>query len=60
MFVFQSPESFGADISEYRLEWGEDAESLELVYSGTGNSFEISQLSAAAHYFCRLQVNRDT
>ncbi|XP_042314477.1 LOW QUALITY PROTEIN: fibronectin type III domain-containing protein 3B [Sceloporus undulatus] len=51
-----SPESFGADISEYRLEWGEDEESLELVYSGTGNSFEISQLSAAAHYFCRLQA----
>nr|XP_060623504.1 fibronectin type III domain-containing protein 3B [Anolis sagrei ordinatus]XP_060623505.1 fibronectin type III domain-containing protein 3B [Anolis sagrei ordinatus] len=54
--TWENPESFGADISEYRLEWGEDEESLELVYSGTGNSFEISQLSAAAHYFCRLQA----
>ncbi|KAG8136164.1 hypothetical protein E2320_009139, partial [Naja naja] len=53
---WESPESFGADISEYRLEWGEDKENLELVYTGTANSFEIHQLSAAAHYFCRLQA----
>ncbi|XP_039194047.1 fibronectin type III domain-containing protein 3B [Crotalus tigris] len=53
---WESPESFGADISEYRLEWGEDKENLELVYTGTANSFEIHQLSAAAHYFSRLQA----
>nr|XP_020649461.1 fibronectin type III domain-containing protein 3B [Pogona vitticeps] len=56
LVTWESPDSFGADISEYRLEWGEEQESLELVYSGTGNSFEIGQLSAAAHYFCRLQA----
>ncbi|XP_075794071.1 fibronectin type III domain-containing protein 3B isoform X1 [Pelodiscus sinensis] len=53
---WESPECSGADISEYRLEWGEDEESLELVYNGTDTCFEISELSAAAHYCCRLQA----
>ncbi|CAM4715851.1 fibronectin type III domain-containing protein 3B isoform X1 [Lepidochelys kempii] len=53
---WESPECSGADISEYRLEWGEDEESLELMYNGTDTSFEISELSAAAHYCCRLQA----
>uniref|UniRef100_A0A8C0HGK7 Fibronectin type III domain-containing protein 3B n=1 Tax=Buteo japonicus TaxID=224669 RepID=A0A8C0HGK7_9AVES len=53
---WESPECSGADISEYRLEWGEDEESLQLAYSGTDTCFEISDLSAAAHYCCRLQA----
>lgn len=53
---FQSPESSGADISEYRLEWGEDEESLELVYHGTDTGFEMRDLLPAAQYCCRLQV----
>ncbi|XP_074860173.1 fibronectin type III domain-containing protein 3B isoform X2 [Carettochelys insculpta] len=53
---WESPECSGADISEYRLEWGEDEESLELIYNGTETCFEISELSAAAHYCCRLQA----
>uniref|UniRef100_A0A663E2T7 Fibronectin type III domain-containing protein 3B n=1 Tax=Aquila chrysaetos chrysaetos TaxID=223781 RepID=A0A663E2T7_AQUCH len=53
---WESPECSGADISEYRLEWGEDEESLQLAYSGTDTCFEISELSAAAHYCCRLQA----
>ncbi|XP_029470928.1 fibronectin type III domain-containing protein 3B isoform X2 [Rhinatrema bivittatum] len=54
---WESPESSGSDISEYRLEWGEDEEeSLELVYSGTGTCFEMDDLSAATHYCCRLQA----
>jgi len=58
MFVLQSPECSGADISEYRLEWGKDEESLQLAYNGTDTCFEISELSAAAHYCCRLQVRK--
>lgn len=54
--MLQSPECSGADISEYRLEWGEDEESLQLAYNGTDTCFEISELSAAAQYCCRLQV----
>ncbi|NWU62233.1 FND3B protein, partial [Pterocles burchelli] len=53
---WESPECSGADISEYRLEWGEDEESLQLAYTGTDTCFEISELSAAAHYCCRLQA----
>lgn len=56
--AFQSPESSGADISEYRLEWGEDEESLELVYHGTDPGFAIRDLLPAAQYCCRLQVGR--
>ncbi|NXU98017.1 FND3B protein, partial [Cettia cetti] len=53
---WESPECSGTDISEYRLEWGEEEESLQLAYSGTETCFEISDLSAAAHYCCRLQA----
>uniref|UniRef100_H3B2E6 Fibronectin type III domain containing 3B n=1 Tax=Latimeria chalumnae TaxID=7897 RepID=H3B2E6_LATCH len=53
---WESPEHSGADISEYRLEWGEEEGSFELVYYGTETSFEISNLSAATHYCCRLQA----
>uniref|UniRef100_A0A8B9ZPH6 Fibronectin type III domain containing 3B n=1 Tax=Anas zonorhyncha TaxID=75864 RepID=A0A8B9ZPH6_9AVES len=53
---WESPECSGADISEYRLEWGEDEGSLQLAYSGTDTCFEISELSAAAQYCCRLQA----
>uniref|UniRef100_A0A8C3UCG4 Fibronectin type III domain-containing protein 3B n=1 Tax=Catharus ustulatus TaxID=91951 RepID=A0A8C3UCG4_CATUS len=51
-----SPECSGTDISEYRLEWGEEEESLQLAYSGTETCFEVSDLLAAAHYCCRLQA----
>lgn len=53
---WESPESAGADISEYRLEWGEDEESLELVYHGADTGFEMRDLLPAAQYCCRLQV----
>ncbi|XP_036207774.1 fibronectin type III domain-containing protein 3B isoform X8 [Myotis myotis] len=53
---WESPESSGADISEYRLEWGEDEESLELVYHGTDPGFAIRDLLPAAQYCCRLQA----
>ncbi|XP_045395625.1 fibronectin type III domain-containing protein 3B isoform X1 [Lemur catta] len=53
---WESPESSGADISEYRLEWGEDEESLELIYHGTDTCFEIRDLLPAAQYCCRLQA----
>ncbi|XP_003256512.2 fibronectin type III domain-containing protein 3B [Nomascus leucogenys] len=53
---WESPDSSGADISEYRLEWGEDEESLELIYHGTDTRFEIRDLLPAAQYCCRLQA----
>nr|XP_033814966.1 fibronectin type III domain-containing protein 3B [Geotrypetes seraphini]XP_033814967.1 fibronectin type III domain-containing protein 3B [Geotrypetes seraphini]XP_033814968.1 fibronectin type III domain-containing protein 3B [Geotrypetes seraphini]XP_033814969.1 fibronectin type III domain-containing protein 3B [Geotrypetes seraphini]XP_033814971.1 fibronectin type III domain-containing protein 3B [Geotrypetes seraphini] len=55
---WESPESSGTDISEYRLEWGEEdnLEPLDLVYSGPDTSFEMSDLLPATLYCCRLQA----
>ncbi|XP_061099120.1 fibronectin type III domain containing 3Ba isoform X2 [Conger conger] len=53
---WESPENSGADISEYRLEWSRDEDTLELIYSGTDTQCEISDLTAATHYCCRLQA----
>ncbi|XP_054436568.1 fibronectin type III domain-containing protein 3B isoform X2 [Pteronotus mesoamericanus] len=53
---WESPESSGADISEYRLEWGEDEESLEVIFHGTDTGFAIRDLLPAAQYCCRLQA----
>lgn len=55
MFL-QTDESSGADVSGYRLDWGRHEDSLELVYSGTETSCEISELEAAVSYCCRIQV----
>ncbi|XP_062841203.1 fibronectin type III domain-containing protein 3B isoform X2 [Trichomycterus rosablanca] len=49
-------ESSGADISGYRLDWGRDQDSLEVVYDGADNFCEISDLEAAVGYCCRLQA----
>ncbi|KAG7487384.1 hypothetical protein MATL_G00022640 [Megalops atlanticus] len=53
---WESPENSGVDISEYRLEWSRDEDSLELVYCGTETQYEITDLAPATHYCCRLQA----
>ncbi|XP_006861904.1 PREDICTED: fibronectin type III domain-containing protein 3B [Chrysochloris asiatica] len=53
---WESPENSGADVSGYRLEWGEDEDSLELIYDGIETCFEIRDLLPAAQYCCRLQA----
>uniref|UniRef100_A0A8C1SWI7 Fibronectin type III domain containing 3Ba n=1 Tax=Cyprinus carpio TaxID=7962 RepID=A0A8C1SWI7_CYPCA len=53
---WESPESSGADISEYRLEWGRGEEPMELIYCGPDTQCEISDLTPAIHYYCRLQA----
>ncbi|XP_078420592.1 fibronectin type III domain containing 3Ba [Cetorhinus maximus] len=53
---WESPDNYGADISEYRLEWGEEGESMELVYCGMETAFELDNLKPAARYCCRLQA----
>ncbi|KAG9340060.1 hypothetical protein JZ751_021980, partial [Albula glossodonta] len=54
-----SPETSGTDISEYRLEWSQDEDSLEPVYCGTETQYEISDLAPATYYCCRLQSAGD-
>uniref|UniRef100_A0A4W4GUK8 Fibronectin type-III domain-containing protein n=1 Tax=Electrophorus electricus TaxID=8005 RepID=A0A4W4GUK8_ELEEL len=53
---WEADRSSGADISGYRLSWGQDQDSLELVYSGTDTSYEVSDLEAAVSFCCRLQA----
>uniref|UniRef100_A0A671T2F2 Fibronectin type III domain-containing protein 3B-like n=1 Tax=Sinocyclocheilus anshuiensis TaxID=1608454 RepID=A0A671T2F2_9TELE len=53
---WESPEGSGADISEYRLEWGRGEEPMELICCGPDTQCEISDLTPAIHYYCRLQA----
>uniref|UniRef100_A0A671QA92 Fibronectin type III domain-containing protein 3B-like n=1 Tax=Sinocyclocheilus anshuiensis TaxID=1608454 RepID=A0A671QA92_9TELE len=54
--TWENKVSSGIDISEYRLDWGCDLDSLELVYSGTETCFQIFNLEASTYYCCRLQA----
>lgn len=53
----QSPEGSGTDISEYRLEWAREEEPMELIYCGPATQCELSDLTPATDYCCRLQVD---
>lgn len=56
--VLQSPEGSGTDISEYRLEWAREEETMELIYCGSATQCDLSDLTPATDYCCRLQVMR--
>lgn len=56
----QSPEGSGTDISEYRLEWAREEEPMELIYCGAATQCELSDLTPATDYCCRLQVKLAT
>lgn len=56
----QTPEGSGTDISEYRLEWAREEEPMELIYCGAATQCELSDLTPATDYCCRLQVMRAT
>ncbi|KAJ0008628.1 hypothetical protein NQD34_016042 [Periophthalmus magnuspinnatus] len=51
-----SPEGSGSDISEYRLEWAREDEPMELIYCGSATQCELSDLTPATEYCCRLQA----
>ncbi|KAF3816165.1 hypothetical protein GH733_014754 [Mirounga leonina] len=46
----------GAEITEYRLDWGQSEESMHLIYTGPCLSYEVKGLIPATTYFCRVQV----
>lgn len=54
--ALQSPEGSGTDISEYRLEWAREEEPMELIYCGAATQCELSDLTPATDFCCRLQV----
>ncbi|XP_026864332.2 fibronectin type III domain containing 3Ba [Electrophorus electricus] len=53
---WENLESSGADISEFRLEWAKDQEPMEVIYCGLDTQCEVSNLTPATHYCCRLQA----
>ncbi|XP_029458721.1 LOW QUALITY PROTEIN: fibronectin type-III domain-containing protein 3A [Rhinatrema bivittatum] len=46
----------GAEITEYRLEWGGVEGCMQICYCGPGFSHEIKGLSPATVYYCRVQA----
>uniref|UniRef100_A0A3B4ZMV1 Fibronectin type III domain containing 3B n=1 Tax=Stegastes partitus TaxID=144197 RepID=A0A3B4ZMV1_9TELE len=53
---WESPEGSGTDISEYRLEWAREDEPMELIYCGSATQCELSDLTPATDFCCRLQA----
>uniref|UniRef100_A0A8C5HKZ9 Fibronectin type-III domain-containing protein n=1 Tax=Gouania willdenowi TaxID=441366 RepID=A0A8C5HKZ9_GOUWI len=53
---WESPEGSGTDISEYRLEWAREDESMDVIYCGSATQCELSDLTPATEYCCRLQA----
>uniref|UniRef100_A0A3P8UYA1 Fibronectin type III domain containing 3Ba n=1 Tax=Cynoglossus semilaevis TaxID=244447 RepID=A0A3P8UYA1_CYNSE len=53
---WESPEGSGTDISEYRLEWAREEEPMEIIYCGSATQCELSDLTPATAYCCRLQA----
>uniref|UniRef100_A0A8C5HK17 Fibronectin type-III domain-containing protein n=1 Tax=Gouania willdenowi TaxID=441366 RepID=A0A8C5HK17_GOUWI len=53
---WEVPEGSGTDISEYRLEWAREDESMDVIYCGSATQCELSDLTPATEYCCRLQA----
>uniref|UniRef100_A0A8C4NCH8 Fibronectin type III domain containing 3A n=1 Tax=Eptatretus burgeri TaxID=7764 RepID=A0A8C4NCH8_EPTBU len=53
---WESPLNNGAEVTEYRLEWGGEEGCLQQVYSGPALSYELRGLQPASYYFCRVQA----
>uniref|UniRef100_A0A671E3S4 Fibronectin type-III domain-containing protein n=1 Tax=Rhinolophus ferrumequinum TaxID=59479 RepID=A0A671E3S4_RHIFE len=53
---WEIPVCNGAEITDYRLEWGQIEESMHLIYTGPCPSYEVKGLIPATTYFCRVQA----
>ncbi|XP_009870529.1 PREDICTED: fibronectin type-III domain-containing protein 3a-like [Apaloderma vittatum] len=53
---WESPACNGAEIGEYRLEWGQAEGSMHIVYTGPCQSYEVKGLTPATTYYCRVQA----
>ncbi|XP_061862405.1 fibronectin type-III domain-containing protein 3a-like [Colius striatus] len=53
---WESPECNGAEISEFRLDWGQVEGSMHIIYTGPGHSYEVKGLTPATTYYCRVQA----
>uniref|UniRef100_A0A8B9BPQ8 Fibronectin type-III domain-containing protein n=1 Tax=Anser brachyrhynchus TaxID=132585 RepID=A0A8B9BPQ8_9AVES len=53
---WESPACNGAEISEYRLDWGQVEGSMHVIYTGPCQSYEVKGLTPATTYYCRVQA----
>ncbi|KAG9348410.1 hypothetical protein JZ751_002145 [Albula glossodonta] len=53
---WESPPCNGAQVIEFRLEWGAAEGSMQVCYSGNTLSHEMKGLNPATIYFCRVQA----
>ncbi|XP_039601791.1 fibronectin type-III domain-containing protein 3A isoform X1 [Polypterus senegalus] len=53
---WEPPASNGANITEYRLEWGAAEGVMQICYTGPGLTHEMKGLLPATNYFCRVQA----
>ncbi|KAM9321018.1 fibronectin type-III domain-containing protein 3A [Gastrophryne carolinensis] len=56
LIFWEAPNNNGADILEYRVEWGGMEGCMQICYCGPGFSYEIKGLSPAIVYYCRVQA----
>ncbi|XP_075813044.1 fibronectin type III domain containing protein 3C1-like [Microtus pennsylvanicus] len=53
---WEIPKCNGAEITAYRLQWGQDEDSMHLIYTGPCLQYEVKGLIPATTYFCRVQA----
>uniref|UniRef100_A0A8D2N8G3 Fibronectin type-III domain-containing protein n=1 Tax=Zonotrichia albicollis TaxID=44394 RepID=A0A8D2N8G3_ZONAL len=53
---WESPACNGAEITEYRLDWGQVEGSMHIIYTGPCQSYEVKGLTPATTYYCRVQA----
>uniref|UniRef100_A0A8C3QXX1 Fibronectin type-III domain-containing protein n=1 Tax=Cyanoderma ruficeps TaxID=181631 RepID=A0A8C3QXX1_9PASS len=53
---WESPARNGAEITEYRLDWGQVEGSMHIIYTGPCQSYEVKGLTPATTYYCRVQA----
>ncbi|XP_041502649.1 fibronectin type III domain containing protein 3C1-like [Microtus oregoni] len=53
---WEIPKCNGAEITAYRLQWGQDEDSMHLIYTGPCMQYEVKGLIPATTYFCRVQA----
>ncbi|NXF99775.1 FND3A protein, partial [Sakesphorus luctuosus] len=53
---WESPACNGAEVTEYRLDWGQVEGSMHIIYTGPCQSYEVKGLTPATTYYCRVQA----
>ncbi|XP_077340400.1 fibronectin type-III domain-containing protein 3A isoform X1 [Lithobates pipiens] len=53
---WETPNNNGAEITEYRVEWGGMEGCMQICYCGPGLAYEVKGLSPAIVYYCRVQA----